>query len=172
MLLVSHDRVFLDNIVTSTLAFDGQGGVTEYVGGYEDFLRHTEVGIRDRGLRRRRSAAERREGGEPGSALPRRSSRVCRDEEPFISEARDAGATDERRAGEAKAGQTDRGNDRACRAQASQPRSRGETGKLSFKEKKEFESLPAHIEALEAEQARLQNESASTRVLQGERRAH
>ncbi len=35
-------------------------------------------------------------------------------------------------------------------------------GKLSFKEKKELESLPAHIEALEAEQARLQNESASS----------
>src|SRR5665811_774248 len=35
VLLVSHDRTFLDNIVTSTLAFDGQGGVTEYVGGYE-----------------------------------------------------------------------------------------------------------------------------------------
>jgi ABC transport system ATP-binding/permease protein len=33
--------------------------------------------------------------------------------------------------------------------------------KLSFKEKKEFESLPAHIAALEAEQARLQRESAS-----------
>ena len=38
----------------------------------------------------------------------------------------------------------------------------GKAGKLSFKEKKELESLPAHIEALEAEQARLQNESASS----------
>ena len=44
--------------------------------------------------------------------------------------------------------------------------------KLSFKEKKELESLPAHIEALEAEQARLQNEVRIDRVLQGERRAH
>jgi ATP-binding cassette subfamily F protein uup len=34
-------------------------------------------------------------------------------------------------------------------------------GKLSFKEKKELESLPAHIEALEAEQVRLHRESAS-----------
>ena len=33
VLLVSHDRVFLDNIVTSTLAFEGDGRVTEYVGG-------------------------------------------------------------------------------------------------------------------------------------------
>jgi ATP-binding cassette subfamily F protein uup len=39
VLLVSHDRVFLDHVVTSTLAFDGRGGVTEYVGGWADFLR-------------------------------------------------------------------------------------------------------------------------------------
>ena len=49
VLLVSHDRVFLDNIVTSTLAFEGDGGVTEYVGGYEDFsatARKSGFGIR------------------------------------------------------------------------------------------------------------------------------
>jgi ATP-binding cassette subfamily F protein uup len=39
VLLVSHDRVFLDRVVTSTLAFEGQGRVTEYVGGYADYLR-------------------------------------------------------------------------------------------------------------------------------------
>jgi ATP-binding cassette subfamily F protein uup len=39
VLLVSHDRVFLDNIVTSTLAFEGNGRVVEYVGGYEDYVR-------------------------------------------------------------------------------------------------------------------------------------
>ena len=39
VLLVSHDRVFLDNVVTSTLAFEGEGRVVEYVGGYEDYLR-------------------------------------------------------------------------------------------------------------------------------------
>ena len=33
VLLVSHDRAFLDNVVTSTLAFEGGGVVTEYVGG-------------------------------------------------------------------------------------------------------------------------------------------
>ncbi len=39
LLLVSHDRRFLDNVVTSTLAFEGDGQVAEYVGGYEDWLR-------------------------------------------------------------------------------------------------------------------------------------
>ncbi len=39
LLLVSHDRTFLNNLVTSTLALDGSGEVREYVGGYEDMER-------------------------------------------------------------------------------------------------------------------------------------
>ncbi len=39
LLLVSHDREFIDNTVTSTLAFDAPGQVNEYVGGYSDWLR-------------------------------------------------------------------------------------------------------------------------------------
>jgi ATP-binding cassette subfamily F protein uup len=39
LLLVSHDRVFLDNVVTSTLVFEGDGRIQEYVGGYEDWVR-------------------------------------------------------------------------------------------------------------------------------------
>lgn len=39
LLLVSHDRAFLDNVVTSTIAFEGNGKVQEYVGGYEDWIR-------------------------------------------------------------------------------------------------------------------------------------
>jgi ATP-binding cassette subfamily F protein uup len=39
LLLVSHDRMFLDNAVTSTLVFEGEGHIQEYVGGYEDWLR-------------------------------------------------------------------------------------------------------------------------------------
>ena len=41
VLLVSHDRAFLDNIVTSTWAFEGNGKVTEYIGGWEDYLRQS-----------------------------------------------------------------------------------------------------------------------------------
>ena len=43
VLLVSHDRVFLDRVVTSTLAFDGHGRVVEYVGGYDDYLRQSRA---------------------------------------------------------------------------------------------------------------------------------
>ncbi|MBI6951329.1 MULTISPECIES: ATP-binding cassette domain-containing protein [Pseudomonas] len=39
VLMVSHDRAFLDNVVTSTLVFEGEGRVREYVGGYEDWIR-------------------------------------------------------------------------------------------------------------------------------------
>ena len=39
LLLVSHDRAFLDNVVTSTLVFEERGKVGEYVGGYEDWIR-------------------------------------------------------------------------------------------------------------------------------------
>ena len=39
LLLVSHDREFLDNVVTSTLVMEGDGRVGEYVGGYTDWLR-------------------------------------------------------------------------------------------------------------------------------------
>jgi len=55
LLLVSHDRTFLDNVVTSTLVFEGEGRVGEYVGGYEDWTRQ-------------RSAAERTEPPKRASA--------------------------------------------------------------------------------------------------------
>ena len=97
LLLVSHDRTFLDNVVTSTLAFEGQGRVAENVGGYEDWLRQT-----------RRQATTR---------------------------AAESGATPAARS-------THRG--------ATAPR------KLSYKDQRELEALPARIEILEEEQRRLQ----------------
>ncbi|MBI5141242.1 MAG: ATP-binding cassette domain-containing protein [Nitrospirae bacterium] len=39
VLLVSHDRAFLNNVVTGTIVFEGGGNVREYVGGYDDWLR-------------------------------------------------------------------------------------------------------------------------------------
>ncbi len=103
VLLVSHDRTFLDNIVTSTLAFEGDGHIVEYVGGYADYLRQS------RGA---------------GSGI-----------RPPSLVAREAPATSYGAAGSKR--------------------------KLSFKERRELESLPAHIEALEAERERLQHESGS-----------
>ncbi len=48
LLIVSHDRVFLDNVVTSTLIFEGDGIIQEYVGGYEDWLRQKKNRLADR----------------------------------------------------------------------------------------------------------------------------
>jgi ATP-binding cassette subfamily F protein uup len=62
LLLVSHDRTFLDNVVTSTLVFEGDGGVGEYVGGYEDWLRQRKPPLVDekRSTVARRNDAKRR----------------------------------------------------------------------------------------------------------------
>ncbi|MFH0996177.1 MAG: ATP-binding cassette domain-containing protein [Pseudomonadota bacterium] len=43
LLLVSHDRAFLNNVVTSTLVLEGQGRIGEYVGGYDDWLRQRRL---------------------------------------------------------------------------------------------------------------------------------
>ena len=108
VLLVSHDRVFLDQLVTSTLAFEGGGRVVEYVGGTTDYLRQSGA---------RRTAP---------SAAP------------------------------------------VARTQAAQPHNAepgkpsGSQKKLSYHEVRELAALPARIEALEAEQAQLQAEAASS----------
>jgi ABC transport system ATP-binding/permease protein len=43
LLLVSHDRDFLDHVVTGTLVFEGGGRIGEYVGGYSDWVRYKET---------------------------------------------------------------------------------------------------------------------------------
>jgi ATP-binding cassette subfamily F protein uup len=62
LLLASHDRVFLDNLVTSTLVFEGDGRVQEYVGGYEDWLRQRSIPSAEAGDSRARAAATPGEG--------------------------------------------------------------------------------------------------------------
>jgi ATP-binding cassette subfamily F protein uup len=105
LLLVSHDRAFIDHVVTSTLVFEGGGRVQEYVGGYEDWLRQ-----------RRQSAPAQAQRVAAGSAR-----------EVVTSHAKDPRA----------------------------PR------KLSYKEQRELEELPTHIDTLETEQRQLQSRVAS-----------
>jgi ABC transport system ATP-binding/permease protein len=105
LLLVSHDRAFLDNVVTSTFVFEGDGVVQEYVGGYEDWLRQrgasAEASAIEQGPARLRS---------PGGAAGGAAARVDAEDVPR---------------------------------------------KLSFKERREFEQLPARIDALETERRAL-----------------
>src|SRR4051794_13605724 len=62
LLLVSHDRAFLDNVVTSTFVFEGDGRVQEYVGGYEDWVRQRLA------EKSAKAAATRAGGTRPGDA--------------------------------------------------------------------------------------------------------
>ena len=98
LLLVSHDRAFIDDVVTSTLVFEGDGRVQEFVGGYQDWLRQR---------------------GEP--AVAGESSAPRREKAPEPTET-----------------------------------ARTPKAKLSYREQQELQQLPARIEALEAEQRRLE----------------
>ena len=101
LLLVSHDRAFLDNVVTSTLVFEGNGRVQEFVGGYIDWVRQSVAEARGR-----KPQPEAR-----GQKLQAR------------------GPTPEARGPKLEARK-----------------------KLSYKEQRELDGLPARIDALEAEQ--------------------
>jgi ATP-binding cassette subfamily F protein uup len=46
LLLVSHDREFLNNLVTSTISLDGNGNAVEYVGGYDDWVRQSQAALK------------------------------------------------------------------------------------------------------------------------------
>jgi ATP-binding cassette subfamily F protein uup len=114
VLLVSHDRVFLDRIVTATLAFEGEGRVNEYVGGWQDYVRQS-------GERRRVGQDRAGKPAEGASRLPAS------------------------------------GRGTPANAVSVDVSKR----KLSYNEQRELESLPARIDALEAEQERLRKEAES-----------
>jgi ATP-binding cassette subfamily F protein uup len=125
LLIVSHDRRFLNNVVTSTLAFEGEGRVREYVGGYDDWLQQRD-----------------------GGALPA----------PIAPPAaRAAPAPGPSRTPKQKAAVVPKAPKAAKPVESVAPaRPRLVKAKLSYKEQLEFDALPARIQALEAEQARLQ----------------
>ena len=98
ILVVSHDRRFLNNVVTSTLVFEGDGRVEEYLGGYDDWQRQRPTA--------------------PPSA-------------PAVSRPPETAA-------------------------ANTPARPAARTKLSYREKEEFETLPAQIAELESEEQQLQ----------------
>ena len=69
LIIVSHDREFLDNVVTSTIVFEENGKIQEYVGGYTDWLRQGHVLTETDNLiaaeEKKRVAAERRQQRKP-----------------------------------------------------------------------------------------------------------
>ncbi|WP_085316547.1 ATP-binding cassette domain-containing protein [Derxia lacustris] len=122
VLLVSHDRAFIDAVVTQCVLAEGDGRWSEYVGGWAD--------------------VERARGGRVISADPRADK----------SGAVEQGVADEKAAARSGAEPV-----KAAPAPAPVPAAAPVARvKLSFKEQRELDGLPAAIEKLEAEQARLQ----------------
>lgn len=105
LLLISHDRAFVDQVVTSTWVFDGKGGVEEYIGGYKDYLAQRAV-----------QASMKKAVATPNKAT---SNAVITKALP-------------------------------------------KTVKLSYKDQRELDGLPAVIAALEAEQAALETKLADS----------
>jgi ATP-binding cassette subfamily F protein uup len=120
VLLVSHDRAFIDHVVTSTLVFEGDGHVQEYIGGYEDWLRHRRQVVSGFSRTSGASGFSRTASVDPAPGRPVAT--------PLSA---NAGAPET--------------NDPSRVA-----------GKPSYKERLEFEQLPARIEAFETEQRQLQ----------------
>ncbi len=60
VLLVSHDRAFLNNVVTSTIVFEN-GGLNEYIGGYDDWLRQRPAQAEEKAGKKPRQDKQRRE---------------------------------------------------------------------------------------------------------------
>ncbi|WP_416040711.1 ATP-binding cassette domain-containing protein [Acinetobacter lactucae] len=106
LLLISHDRAFMDNVVTSTWVFDGKGNIAEYIGGYQDYLQQ-------------------------------------RPDDKVVDQKSDV------KKAQAKA-----------EAEKAAAQSNVKKVKLSYKDQRELEQLPAEIEKLEVEQVELSDKLA------------
>lgn len=111
VLLVSHDRSFVDNVVTSTLVFEGNGKISEHVGGYTDW--QNELARTAQDLAAKKPAASKSSEPKPAAKKP--------------------------------------------------------ASKLSYKLQRELEELPLKIEQLEAEIARLTEQTQATNFFSQER---
>jgi ATP-binding cassette subfamily F protein uup len=99
VLLVTHDREFLDNIVTSTFAFEGDGRVVEYVGGWKDYQRQSaSVGPPSPRLRRDSPPVD-----QGGGSAPRRKKTFNEEREYAALPARIEQLEDEQRRLQAEA---------------------------------------------------------------------
>ena len=104
VLLVSHDREFVNNVVTSTLVFEGDAQVNEYVGGYDDWLQQSQDKTSTASVAVKAAAAEKKQEANAKTEKPK---------------------------------------------------------KLSYKDQRELDTLPAQIESYEAEVESLQTMMAS-----------
>ena len=78
LLLVSHDRQFVDNTVTTCWMFEGDGQVSEYVGGYHDSRQQQEAVFATRAAQQPKAAAKPAEEAKPVAEKPRRTTATVR----------------------------------------------------------------------------------------------
>ncbi|KAB7691332.1 ABC transporter ATP-binding protein [Plesiomonas shigelloides] len=78
LLLVSHDRQFVDNTVTTCWMFEGDGQVSEYVGGYHDSRQQQEAVFATRAAQQPKAATKPAEEAKPVAEKPRRTSATVR----------------------------------------------------------------------------------------------
>jgi ATP-binding cassette subfamily F protein uup len=68
LLLVSHDRAFLNNVVTSTIVLEGNGVINEYVGGYDDWINQTQGSDKSLSIEKKSVKEEKRSDLEPAKS--------------------------------------------------------------------------------------------------------
>ncbi|MDQ2664677.1 MAG: ATP-binding cassette domain-containing protein [Gemmatimonadota bacterium] len=87
LLVVSHDRAFLDNVVTSTLVFEGGGRVGEYVGGYQDWVRQRKAAVSSQApVAPRKAAAATPAKGAKGGHVDKKKKRLSFKEQTELAE--------------------------------------------------------------------------------------
>ena len=126
--LVSHDRTFLDNVVTSTIAYEGDGAWREYEGGVQDWLVQSK---RAKEIAAKNATLDAKKALKPANLLPKQLSNNEHSEQINIFNAPATGTN----------------------SSTGALKNLTKTRKLSFKEQRDLDELPKKIETLETEQA-------------------
>jgi ABC transport system ATP-binding/permease protein len=126
--LVSHDRTFLDNVVTSTIAYEGDGQWREYEGGVQDWLVQSK---RAKEIAAKNATLDAKKALKPANLLPKALSNNEHSEQINVFNAPATGAN----------------------SSTGALKNLTKARKLSFKEQRDLDELPKKIETLEAEQA-------------------
>jgi ABC transport system ATP-binding/permease protein len=134
--LVSHDRTFLDNVVTSTIAYEGDGQWREYEGGVQDWLIQSK---RAKEIADKNASLEAKKALQPANLLTKQLLKTEQTKEQ--KNASNAPATHDNSSTSALKNIT-------------------KTRKLSFKEQRDLDELPKKIETMEAEQAEIRAQLA------------
>jgi ATP-binding cassette subfamily F protein uup len=166
LILVSHDRAFLDNVVTQVIALDGQGGVIENAGGYEDFKRWRDSADGRAHFRALAASVELAAKEAKPLAAANAASQLAKPVQASPAAPSTHGAA-KPATGSAKAARPPSPTG-AGRARPSSSAGAATAIKLNFKEQRELDGIPARIEGLEAEQSALAAQLSDPAVYQGD----